>query len=60
VSPACGGCYGTGGLDTCHDGFPTLRLIRVAIGQWRLDELAPGQWREVRLARAVQADQPER
>ena len=26
-------------------GFPTLRLIRVQIGDWRLDGLAPGAWR---------------
>lgn len=31
---------------TAKTGFPTLRLIRVAIGNWRLDGLAPGQWRE--------------
>ncbi|SDK81936.1 23S rRNA pseudouridine2457 synthase [Modicisalibacter muralis] len=30
---------------TAHVGHPTLRLIRVAIGAWRLDGLAPGQWR---------------
>jgi 23S rRNA pseudouridine2457 synthase len=30
---------------TAHVGFPTLRLIRVAIGPWRLDGLAPGEWR---------------
>jgi len=32
---------------TAHVGLPTLRLIRLAIGPWRLDGLAPGQWREV-------------
>ncbi len=32
---------------TAAVGFPTLRLIRVAIGPWRLDGLAPGQYREV-------------
>jgi 23S rRNA pseudouridine2457 synthase len=26
--------------------FPTLRLLRVAIGNYRLDALQPGQWRE--------------
>lgn len=31
---------------TAKVGFPTLRLLRVAIGDWRLDGLAPGQWRE--------------
>ncbi|MDR1062332.1 MAG: rRNA large subunit pseudouridine synthase E [Azoarcus sp.] len=32
---------------TAKVGLPTLRLVRVAIGGWRLDGLAPGQWREV-------------
>lgn len=32
---------------TAAVGFPTLRLVRVAIGQWQLGDLAPGQWREV-------------
>lgn len=27
-------------------GYPTLRLVRVAIGPWRIDGLAPGEWRE--------------
>ena len=31
---------------TAHVGHPTLRLIRVAIGDWRLDGLAPGVWRD--------------
>ena len=30
---------------TAKVGFPTLRLLRVAIGDWRLAGLAPGQWR---------------
>ncbi len=30
---------------TAAVGLPTLRLVRVAIGPWRLDGLAPGQWR---------------
>jgi 23S rRNA pseudouridine2457 synthase len=30
---------------TAHVGHPTLRLIRVAIGPWRLDDLKPGAWR---------------
>nr|WP_300310793.1 pseudouridine synthase [Halomonas sp.] len=29
---------------TAHVGHPTLRLVRVAIGPWRLDGLTPGQW----------------
>lgn len=40
---------------TAKVGFPTLRLLRVAIGDWRLAGLAPGQWRteEVELPAAV-------
>lgn len=32
---------------TAKTGFPTLRLVRSAIGGVHLDALAPGQWREV-------------
>jgi 23S rRNA pseudouridine2457 synthase len=32
---------------TARVGFPTLRLVRAAIGVLGLDGLAPGQWREV-------------
>ena len=31
---------------TAAIGHPTLRLVRVGVGPWRLDGLAPGQWRE--------------
>lgn len=31
---------------TAHIGHPTLRLVRVAIGPWSLDNLQPGQFRE--------------
>ena len=34
---------------TAAIGFPTLRLIRWAVGEWSLDGLAPGEWREVKL-----------
>jgi 23S rRNA pseudouridine2457 synthase len=30
---------------TAHVGFPTLRLIRAAVGSWTLEGLQPGQWR---------------
>ena len=32
---------------TAAVGLPTLRLVRVAIAEHRLDGLAPGEWREV-------------
>jgi len=32
---------------TATVGFPTLRLIRVSIGNIQLHDLAPGQWREL-------------
>ncbi|TXH75423.1 MAG: pseudouridine synthase [Lysobacteraceae bacterium] len=31
---------------TAAIGLPTLRLVRIAIGDWSLDTLQPGQWRE--------------
>ncbi|WP_172197725.1 pseudouridine synthase [Niveibacterium sp. COAC-50] len=31
---------------TAKVGFPTLRLVRVAIGPWQLGALQPGEWRE--------------
>ncbi len=30
---------------TAHVGFPTLRLVRHAIGPWTVEGLAPGAWR---------------
>jgi 23S rRNA pseudouridine2457 synthase len=35
---------------TAAVGFPTLRLIRVAVGVWTLNGLPPGHWREVCIA----------
>jgi 23S rRNA pseudouridine2457 synthase len=35
---------------TAAVGLPTLRLVRVAIGDWRLDALQPGAWAEVTAA----------
>jgi len=32
---------------TAAVGYPTLRLIRVAVGPYSLGDLRPGQWREV-------------
>lgn len=33
---------------TAAVGLPTLRLVRVAIGEWDLEKLDPGEWRECR------------
>lgn len=32
---------------TAHIGFPTLRLIRVSMGPYQLNDLLPGQWRYI-------------
>ena len=32
---------------TAAAGFPTLRLVRVRIGDWELGNLLPGEWREL-------------
>jgi 23S rRNA pseudouridine2457 synthase len=32
---------------TAQAGYPTLRLVRAAIGKVRVEGLAPGQWREI-------------
>lgn len=48
---------------TAHVGFPTLRLVRTAIGPWQLGDLAPGQWRQETLhapAPAAKLNKPRR
>jgi len=35
---------------TAKVGAPTLRLVRVAIGPWRLDGLAPGEMRQIQVS----------
>ena len=32
---------------TAKIGYPTLRLVRIAIGTWRLEDVAPGTWRAI-------------
>ena len=32
---------------TAHVGYPTLRLVRWAVGSWNLTGLGPGQWRAI-------------
>ena len=34
---------------TAAVGFPTLRLVRVRIGDWSLEGLEPGDWREINI-----------
>lgn len=34
---------------TAAVGFPTLRLVRIRIGDWSLEGLEPGDWREVNI-----------
>ncbi|HPR06945.1 MAG TPA: rRNA large subunit pseudouridine synthase E [Denitromonas sp.] len=38
---------------TAKVGFPTLRLIRTAIGEWSLADLAPGAWRDVAVPKGL-------
>ena len=35
---------------TAAVGYPTLRLVRVAVGDWTMEGLAPGEWRSVDVA----------
>lgn len=35
---------------TAKVGFPTLRLVRWAVGDWTVDGLVPGAWRETQFA----------
>jgi 23S rRNA pseudouridine2457 synthase len=44
---------------TAAVGYPTLRLIRRAIGDWTLGGLVPGEWREVSIG-VVPAGRPRR
>lgn len=34
---------------TAAVGFPTLRLVRMKIGDWEIGELQPGEWRRIRV-----------
>lgn len=43
---------------TAAVGHPTLRLVRVAIGPWRLEGLEPGQWREEPLTGSIASALP--
>jgi 23S rRNA pseudouridine2457 synthase len=43
---------------TAAVGFPTLRLIRMAIGDWSLDGLLPGEWRCEQIKLSATGQQP--
>lgn len=43
---------------TAAVGYPTLRLIRYAIGDWTLDGLAPGEWQQVEVTTPKQIVPP--
>jgi 23S rRNA pseudouridine2457 synthase len=45
---------------TAAVGLPTLRLIRVAVGDWRLDRLQPGQWRRLNVPQESKRTTPLR
>lgn len=36
---------------TAAIGFPTLRLVRAAIGDWTFDGLQPGEWRSIEVSK---------
>ena len=38
---------------TANVGFPTLRLVRIAVGEWTIEGLQPGQYREVSVPIAI-------
>lgn len=42
---------------TANVGFPTLRLIRWAVGDWTLQGLESGQWREIEISGQPDAKQ---
>ena len=33
---------------TAAAGFPTLRLVRIAVGKWQLRDLQPGEWKVIK------------
>ena len=45
---------------TAAIGFPTLRLVRYAVGTWTLEGLQPGQWRALEVAAPRRTTTPDR
>jgi len=40
---------------TAAVGYPTLRLVRVSVGDWHLNDLKPGQWCDVNINKSMQS-----
>jgi len=45
---------------TAKVGFPTLRLIRVSIGDWNLEGLLPGERREIEVQTETNGERPQK
>ena len=45
---------------TASIGYPTLRLVRIAIGDWQLGDLLPGEFREVAAELLIEKIRPTR
>ena len=45
---------------TAAVGHPTLRLIRITIGEWAVQDLLPGEWREVPFPREGAISRPSK
>jgi len=45
---------------TAAVGFPTLRLIRTAIGHWQLEGLQPGEWTQIDLPAQQKTNRKQR
>ena len=43
---------------TANVGFPTLRLVRIAVGEWTIEGLQPGQYREMSVPMAIRRMKP--
>jgi 23S rRNA pseudouridine2457 synthase len=43
---------------TAAVGHPTLRLVRVAVGEWALADLQPGEWREIPVPKELLSGRP--
>jgi 23S rRNA pseudouridine2457 synthase len=44
---------------TANVGFPTLRLVRITVGDWTLEDLQPGQYREMSVPMPIRRMKPK-